>query len=83
MTLPCEVTRLKIKRMANRNIPFVEIAKTVGVSYQQVSAIVDRQNPNLAIERDIRRLCTIDDPEAYLQAKGVWYGDEMSMVRSA
>ena len=82
MTLPCEATRVKIKRMANRNVPFVEIAKVAGVSYQQVSAIVDRQNPNLAIERELRQICTVKCPESYLQSKGVWYGDE-SMVRSA
>lgn len=73
MSLPCEVTRLKIKRMANRNMPFVEIAKLTGVTHQQVSAIVSRQNPNLALERELRRICVVKDPEAYLQSKGVWY----------
>lgn len=31
----------------------------------------------------IGALVTVKNPEAYLKAKGVWYGDDMSMVRSA
>lgn len=75
--------REKIRRYDRRGLDRTEIAEKLDVPLQYVGTVLSRRNPDAVLRNQIARLCTIKDPEAYMQSKGVWYGDVMSMVRSA
>ena len=80
-----DYTRRTIGRLLDRGIPVPCIAQAMGRSEDSIKAFIKRRGEmrNEAARGAIRRLVTVKDPEAYLRSKGVWYGDEMSMVRSA